>query len=73
MLSTHGFEKDHFSRSSITCNQKTLLTRGLICSVYQMDFQTGDYGPPINIQFPFPPGLNGMAILGHFDGLLVLR
>ncbi|MFS7993444.1 putative F-box associated interaction domain, F-box-like domain superfamily [Helianthus anomalus] len=70
MLSTHGFEKDHCSRSSIACNQKTLLTRGLICSVYQMDFQTGDYGPPRNIQFPFPPGLNGMSILAHLDGLL---
>ncbi|MFS7934493.1 hypothetical protein Hanom_Chr05g00392191 [Helianthus anomalus] len=35
-----------------------------------MDFQTGDYGTPTNIRFPFPSGLNDMTTLAHLHGLL---
>ncbi|MFS8018764.1 putative F-box-like domain superfamily protein [Helianthus anomalus] len=70
LLSTQPFEREHCSRSLLPSNQKTLLTRLLICSVYPMDFKTGDYGTPTNIQFPFPPGLKGIATLPHLDGLL---
>ncbi|KAJ0591663.1 putative F-box associated interaction domain, F-box-like domain superfamily [Helianthus annuus] len=72
LLSTRAFETSHCSRSLLPCNQKTLLTRLLVCSVYPMDFKTGDYGTPTNIQFPFPPGLKGISTLAHLDGLLCI-
>ncbi|MFS7995086.1 putative F-box associated interaction domain, F-box-like domain superfamily [Helianthus anomalus] len=72
LLSTRAFETAHCSRSLFPSNQKTLLTRLLVCFVYPMDFKTGDYGTPTNIQFPFPPGLKGIATLAHLDGLLCI-
>ncbi|KAM0056333.1 putative F-box-like domain superfamily protein [Helianthus debilis subsp. tardiflorus] len=70
LLSMQPFEREHSSRSLLPSNQKTLLTHLLICSVYPMEFKTGDYGTPTNIQFPFLPGLKGIATLAHLDGLL---
>ncbi|KAF5765508.1 putative F-box associated interaction domain, F-box-like domain superfamily [Helianthus annuus] len=70
LLSTQPFKREHCSRLLLPPNQKTLLTHLLICSVYPIDFKTGDYGTPTDIQFPFPPGLKGIGTLAHLDGLL---
>ncbi|KAI3786487.1 hypothetical protein L1987_40205 [Smallanthus sonchifolius] len=70
MLSTQEFERAHCSRSSVPSSQRTLFIRESNCSVYPMDFETGDYGPPAIIPFPLNVGLIGVAILAYLDGLL---
>ncbi|KAI3820097.1 hypothetical protein L1987_13955 [Smallanthus sonchifolius] len=57
MLSTQEFERAHFSHSLLPSSQRTLFIRESNCSIYPMDFETGDYGPPTIIQFPLHVGL----------------
>ncbi|KAI3775133.1 hypothetical protein L1987_49702 [Smallanthus sonchifolius] len=70
MLSTQEFERAHCSRSMVPSSQRTLFVRESNCSVYPMDFETGDSCQPDIIPFPLHVELKGVAILAHLDGLL---
>lgn len=53
LLSGHTFVREHFSRSSISSNQKVLLIDDQTCRIQPINFETHNYDPGTIVPIPF--------------------
>ncbi|GJZ51473.1 F-box domain containing protein [Tanacetum coccineum] len=75
LLSGHTFVREHFSRSSISSNQKVLLIDDQTCLIQPINFETHNYDPGTIVPIPFDHRsydnfFNDVSIVSHLNGLL---